>query len=130
MKNPAPESLAQRKFDSARKRLAASLLNLEKAMRRKISQEVAESKMMADDDGSSVQAKLAEVVMINKNLEEEMRELQKNFAEVGKENLFLHEKSKFLGERIKNFQEHGGRIIESVERQLAQIEEIVNHHDS
>jgi hypothetical protein len=29
MKNSAPESLAQRKFDSARKRLATSLLNLE-----------------------------------------------------------------------------------------------------
>lgn len=124
------ESLAQRKFDSARKRLAESLLELERSTKRKISQQVVESKMMANEGDSSLETRFSELQIIHKNLEEEVKTLQKNFAEIGKENLFLHEKNKFLADRIKNFQEHGSRIIESVEQNLSQIEEIINKHDN
>lgn len=130
MKKSAPESLAQRKFDSARKRLAASLLNLEKSVEQKISQEIAESKKISSIDGVDIEAKLAEIKITNQKLEDELKEIQRNFAEVGKENLFLHEKNKFLAERLKTFREYGERIVNSVEQNLAKIEEIIEQHDN
>ena len=122
-------SVAKENFDSARLRLSESLSELEETVKLRIEQEVAESRAIASEGEFDLESKLSDLKLLNSKLNRELKIVQKNLAEVGKENLFLHEKTKFLSSRIANFKEQSLHISEQIETKINQIEELIKSDD-
>jgi len=120
---------AKKNFDNARKRLAENLSELEEALKIRINQEIAEAKAMEDEGNSDSRSRYSELKLLNIRLTQELKTTQKNLAEIGKDNLFLHEKSKFLASRISDFKVQGVRVVEQIEQNLEKIEKLVKNHD-
>ena len=121
---------AQKKFEEARDKLAASLKNLEEIAIAKIHETSKNSRMMldiAEGDESSLRAKLFEQSSIILNLSEELNKIQKITGETDKENDFLKDKNRFFADKIFKFKTQGSNLIQAIESDLSRVKEIIKN---
>lgn len=124
------QQTAQKKFEEARDKLAASLKNLEEITIAKIHETSKNSRMMldiAEGDESSLRAKLFEQSAIILNLSEELNKIQKTTGETDKENDFLKDKNRFFADKIFKFKTQGSNLIQAIESDLSRVKEIIKN---
>lgn len=122
------KSIAETRFENARKRLSTTLKNLESVMKEKLHEAALENKMIniSLNDFKQHEARLVEQSTIIQNLHREINNLQKNLEDLGKENEFLSNENQVLEENFSNLREQGSNLVESITSDLTHIEEIIN----
>jgi len=122
------KTVAEARFEKARKRLSSTLNNLEAVMKEKLHEAALENKMIniSLNDFKQHEARLVEQSNIIQNLHHEINNLQKNLEDLGRENEFLTTENHLLEQNFFHLHKQGSNLIESITSDLAQIEEIVN----
>lgn len=122
------KTIAEKRFETARKRLSEALKNLEAVMKEKLHESALEKKMIgiSENDVRHHEAKAAEQSTIIQNLHYEINSLQKNLEDLGKENEFLNSKAQVLGERFSDLRTQGSNLVEALASDLAEIDKLVN----
>ncbi len=122
-------TVAEARFEVARKRLAIALTDLEKTVKRKIYEDSVSASMLdATSDDSLLRAKIIEQEAIIQNLSSEINNLQKNLFDLGKETEFLNEKNKILAEKIAEFRREKSSLS-IIESGLAAVEEAMQEEE-
>jgi len=118
---------AQNKFEEAREKLATALKNLEEIITKKIDESSINAKIIdaSNSDDSRLESQIIQQSLIIKNLNEELNKLQKNMAEIEKENDFFKDKNNFFADKVFKFKTQGSALIQAVENDLINIKEII-----
>ncbi len=122
---------AEIRFEKARKRLSDALSDLEKTTKKKLQEDVVDSKIfdVTAADSQRSQAKLIQQSELIKNLNTEINILQKNLSDLGKENEFLNAKNKAFSEKLIEVRSKKETLITAIESDLLRIEEILKNEN-
>ena len=120
------QTIAEARFDKARRRLSEMLQELEEVVKNKIHEaSELQVKIVGNDDESS-QINVGGYVSSSGSLAAEINRLQNDLSEVGKETEFQKDRNQILIKKITNFQQEKLRLVENIERSIAEIEKLIN----
>lgn len=117
------KSIAEIRFEKARKRLSLALKELEEVTKNKLHDTAMESRMVEGGKESAEQATMIQ------NLNLEINNLQQNLLNLGHEVEFLNEKNKVLGQRMNKLRKSNLSFVEAIEADLVRIEEVMKQEE-
>ncbi len=122
------KTIAETRFEKARKRLSEALKNIEAVIKDKISEVDFQARIVDADDNyeTAAEAVIAEQKATIKHLNSEINRLQKSMAEVGSEVEFLNEKNHILSKRKDDFVKQKNYLIHLIENDLQEIRKLIN----
>lgn len=122
------KTVAEIRFDNARKRLGSALKGLEEMVKDRL-HEAAEiqSKILSPEEVTSVkkQMRMVEQSVTIQNLTNEMSNLENSLSEVSDEAEFLRNQHKDLMKKLDNLYEEKESLVSAIEADLSRIDDII-----
>lgn len=120
-------SSAKAKFNSSRQELSLAINNLEKIIKNKIEQsKSSENIAISRQNYEEAEIKIYEQKMQINNLSNEINNLQKNLEDISKENEIVRGINYALNEKREKFIKLFKILIESLDKKLKSIDDIVS----